>query len=227
MGQINLQATTLGKATALQQQAERALPFLISYKDMVLVPEIDIQALAKMRTFSNTVLNELAVLAGNEGKYSSINFLNFNGFNASIPEILTVNDITLDGMTVQGAPAFLQRAWVNLTPILGKKKNMSDPIYVTDIPRLQQLVIRALLSMSYNDSDRWLDPRLSVFIVESYSMTIAGQLQIAFNLNFDEVRLVQSVFALFYAQRLAGKDEDLIKEWPILINRCSFLGSQI
>lgn len=226
MGQITLQTTTLGKATALQQQAERALPFLISYKDMVLVSELDIQALAKMRTFSNTVLNELAVLAGNEGKYSSINFLNFNGFTSSIPEILTVNDITIDGMTVQGAPAFLQRAWVNLTPILGKKKVMSDPIYVTDIPRLQQLVIRALLSMSYNDSDRWLDPGLSTFIIESYSMTIAGQLQIAFNLNFDEVKLVQTIFALFYAQRLSGKDEDLSRNWPILINRCSFLGSQ-
>lgn len=227
MGQINLQTTTLGRATALQQQAERALPFLISYKDMVLTPEIDIQALAKMRTFSNTVLNELAVLAGNEGKYSSINFLNFNGFNGNIPEILTVNDVTLDGLTVQGAPAFLQRAWVNISPIVGKKKVVSDPIYITDIPRLQQLVVRALLSMSYNDSDRWLEPRLSVFIIESYSMTIAGQLQIAFNLNFDEVRLVQTIFALFYAQRLSGKDEDLIRDWPILINRCGFLGSQM
>ena len=227
MGQITLQTTTLGRATALQQQAERALPFLISYKDMVLLSELDIQALSKMRTFSNTVLNELAVLAGNEGKYSSVNFLNFNGFTSSIPEILTVNDITIDGMTVQGAPAFLQRAWVNLTPILGKKKTMSDPIYVTDIPRLQQLVIRALLSMSYNDSDRWLDPRLSTFIIESYSMTIAGQLQIAFNLNFDEVKMVQTIFALFYAQRLSGKEEDLTRDWPILINRCGFLGSQL
>jgi hypothetical protein len=227
MGQITLQTTTLGKATVIQQQAERALPFLISYKDMVLVPEIDVQNLAKMRTFSNTVLNELAVLAGNEGKYSSINFLNFNGFNSSIPEILTVNDILIDGRTIQSAPAFLQKAWVNLTPILGKKRVESDPIYVTDIPRLQQLVVRALLSMSYNDSDKWLEPRLSVFIIESYSMTIAGQLQIAFNLNFDEVRLVQTIFALFYAQRLSGSDEDLTRNWPILINRCGFLGSQV
>lgn len=226
MGKTTLQTTALGRATALQQQAERALPFLISYKDMVLLSEADIQTLSKTRTFSNTVINELAIIAGNEGKFGLINFMNFANFSGNVPEVLTLNDVCIDGRTVNGAPSNLQRAWVNLSPILGRKRSPSDPINVTDIPRMQQLVIRALLSMSYNDSDRWLEPRLLVFIIESYSMTIASQLQIAFNLNFDEVRLVQTVFALYMAQLVSGKDEDTVKSWPSIINRCNFLGSQ-
>ena len=79
MGHTYLQSTALGKATALQQQAERTLPFLVGYKDMILLKEEDIQSLSKLRTFSNTVINELAILASNEGKLSSIAFLNFNG----------------------------------------------------------------------------------------------------------------------------------------------------
>lgn len=226
MGKTTLQTTTLGRATTLQHQAENALAFMIRYKGMIALPESDIQALSKMRTFSTTVLNEISVIAGNDGKFSSINFFNFNGFQESVPEILTSNDITVDGKTIPAAPPEFQKAWVNISPIVGKRRNASDPVYVTDIPRLQQLVIRALLSMSYNDSDRWLEPKLSVFIIESYSMTIASQLQIAFNLNFDEVRVVQTVFALYYAQLLSGSSEDIVKGWPLLINRCAFLGSQ-
>ena len=121
MGQITLQTTTLGRATALQQQAERALPFLISYKDMVLVPEVDVQTLAKMRTFSNTVLNELAVLAGNEGKYSSVNFLNFNGFTGNVPEILTVNDVIPNTATITNA---------TIAPII---INLLSVLYLCDV----------------------------------------------------------------------------------------------
>jgi len=226
MGKTTLQTTTLGRATTVQHQAESALSFLIRYKSMIALPESEVQNLSKMRTFSTTVLNEMSVIAGNDGKFSSINFFNFNGFQESVPEILTNNDITIDGKTIPAAPPEFQKAWVNISPIVGKRRNASDPIYVTDIPRLQQLVIRALLSMSYNDSDRWLDAKLSSFIIESYSMTIASQLQIAFNLNFDEMRVVQAIFALYYAQLLTGSSEDVSTNWPILINRCSFLGSQ-
>lgn len=226
MNHIFLQQTTLGSATGIAVQAKNALPFLVSYKAKVVLSETDVQALSKMRTFSNNVINEIAVLAGNDEKYSSCLFMNFNGFPETIPEILTINDVTIDGKSIEGAPVELQKPWINLSPILGKRRSPSDPIHVNDIPRLQQLVVRALLSMSYNDSDRWLDPKLSSFIIESYSMTIASQLQLAFNLNFDEVRFIQTIFAIYYAQRLSSTEEDLIHDWPSILNRCAFLGSQ-
>ena len=226
MGHNNLQTTALGRATALQQQAERVLPFLISYKDMVTLNDLDVEAISKLRTFSNTVINELSMLAGNEGKFHSLLFLNFNNFNQTVPEVLTFNDVTIDGKTLDKAPEPLQKAWINLTPIIGKKRNPSDPINITDIPRMQQLVLRGLLVMSYNDAEKiWLEPRLCVFIVESYSMLIASKLQMAFNLNFDEMRFVQTIFALYCAQLLCV-GEDSTTSWPSLINRCSFLGSQ-
>lgn len=226
MGNVTIQSTTMGKGVDIEQLGIKAMEFLIANKDLILVPDNDVIALSKMKTFSPTVINEIASVASAEGAFNSIAFFDFSKFKESVPYLLAIADITMDGKTLNGAPPFLEKAWVNLTPIVLKKNLPSDPINISDIPRMQQLVVRSLLSMSYNDTSRWLEPRLISFIIESYSLVAAEQLKIAYNLNFDEMRFVQTLYAVFYAQRLSDAKEDLHKEWPIVINRCGFLGTQ-
>ncbi len=141
-----------------------------------------------------------------------------------VPELLTLNDITVDGRYIsKNIPTEYQNIWVNLSPILGKRDAYNSSMQVTDTPRLCALVSRGVMCASYNDSDGWLTPNLCVFIIETYSAMIGAHLRSLYNLTPDEYFLVTTLIAAYYAQLLGTNDSPL--ETPPLLYRCSFLGN--
>lgn len=216
--------TAFARALSLDTQANDAIGFIIKHAKLVVLNEQDKKSLVDLRLYTKTPATDLYQRVVESNKLSSFVFLDFSRFNDSIPEILTLNELTIDGKYVSSqVPPELQKTWVNLTPFLGKRFSATSPIVINDIPSVCNLVMRGMLSMSYNDSDSWLTTKLASFIIESYSMTITILLKRFYELDIMEYKLVQTLFAAYYAQLLGQHDSSLAV--PPLLFRCPFLGS--
>nr|DAQ06693.1 MAG TPA: hypothetical protein [Caudoviricetes sp.] len=216
--------TKYGFAARLDQMARDAVVFLINNKSVVL-DDADVDAIRSIRIATRTPMTDLFMHIVQAGKLSLFTALDLSRLDKqSVPELFSLNDITIDGKYVPGSipPAF-QSAWLNLTPILGKRDAYNSGLHITDIPTCASLFTRGMLCMSYNDSDAWLTPQICTFIIETYSSLISGQLSRYFNLAYDESKLVSTLFSAYYAQLLGGKDDP--KDYPPLLYRCQFLGT--
>lgn len=212
------------QALSLGTQAEVAVNFLMRNLKLVTLNANDLKTIAETRIIAKTPATDIFQQIVASGKLSSFLFLDFSNFNDSIPEALTLNEMTIDGRYIQGNDIpELKKIWVNLTPYLGKRMSASSPIVINDTPSLFNLVTRGALSISYNDSDSWLTNKLSAFIIETYSMTITTLVKRQYDLDIVEAMFVQTLFATYCAQMLGAHDAPL--KVPPLLYQCPFLGS--
>lgn len=215
--------TKFGQASGLAEQAHHALTFLIKNGTLISVQDADLKALTAIRSYSQTTMTEIYNHIVEDNKLSSCYVMDLTKFNKDMPEILANEDICIDGKAIPEAPSNFSKAWINITSVLGKRSSTHNLPIITDTAKFNRLFVRGVLCMSYNDSDMWLDPKLAAFIIESYSMTAAMLLQRSYNLNPEEFKFVQTLFATYYAQLLGGSAVGL--KVPPLLNRCGFLGS--
>jgi hypothetical protein len=135
-----------------------------------------------------------------------------------LPELLTKDDICVDGAQLNlSISSEFKKAWVNLSPTLSISKDRVGAVHVSDIPKLVSTAVRAFLCMSYNDMDEWLSPKMSVFVIEFYTMTMSHALNRAYNLDFEEDSLVKLLFAWYYAGLLGGTDKRA--DHPVLLRK--------
>ena len=212
-----------GQATGLEEQAKHALTFLIKNNTLINVSDADLKALAAVRSYSQTIMTELYNHLVDDNKLGTCYVMDLSKFAKDIPEILANDDICIDGKALPDTPAPFCKAWINITSVMGKRSITHNQPVITDTAKFNRLFVRGVLCMSYNDSDMWLDPKLAAFIIESYSMTAAMLLQRSYNLNPEEFKFVQTLFATYYAQLCGGSAVSL--KVPPLLNRCGFLGS--
>ena len=216
--------TSYAYNTDLKSQVKHALPFLIKNKNEISLSERDIAALAATNALSRTPMSELFKKIVLDGKLDIFYFMNFSDTQTvAIPEILLMDQILIDGSTVEHCPEFLKKVWTNITPYLYKKKTANDTLRVSDNLRLFNSVVLGALCRSYNISDGWLTPTLAAMIIKMYSTTISLLLQIAYNLTLEEYQLVQTLFSAYYADMLGSSKNK--SEMPYLLNRCGYLGS--
>lgn len=217
--------TAYAKAAALSPQAKACAEFLIKHDSYVSLSEAHVKSLEQIRAMAPSHLANIYSKAVIAGSLNQIKYLDFTGVTSDIPEVLTIDDITIDGKYLSSTmPVGYQKAWINLTPILSARATRAGAFQITDVQRLNTLVTRALLTMSYNDSDGWLTPQLSSYIVEFYSMSLASMLRQMYQLDVNETRFVQVLFATFYAQKLSREGSPM--NMPPLLSRCPFLGSE-
>jgi hypothetical protein len=223
-----IQHTTYGVSSALEMQAKRAFPYLAANKALITPSKEEYLTLSGMRSFIKSTVVDLFKRIVDDGILPQFSIMNATLANADIPDILTMDELTIDGKYIEGAPNGFNQPWINITPLLARRRTKSDPLVVADIPRACGYFVRANLCAGYHDkaestTESWLSPSLEVFVIESYSMTVTLLLQRVYNLDPNEARLVQTMFAYHYAKLLSTRVIE--GNVPAILSRCSFLGS--
>lgn len=207
-----------------QVPLQQAVAFLIKdTADTVLTPD-QLSHVAQTRIFSSTPISKIYQELVESDKLQSFLCYNLSGVVDDIPEVLTIQDIVVDGKSVRNlsVPARFQKCWVNLTSISTKVDPYNVQYNITDSTMLASLFVRAALVTGYEDHDPWLSPKLASFVIESYATTIGVELGRIYGLDYNESMFVQTLFAAYYAQLLGGEGPNL---YPALLNRCGFLGT--
>lgn len=225
MKKITLFETSYAKTRPLAIMAGAAVPFLIKNGPAVLLQPNQIKELENTRIYSSTPMSKLFQDIVNANKLNNFIFMNLARYSSDIPEVLALDDITVDGKNIPNviAPKQLQKCWINLTPITTVKDSYNGSLNLTDVSAFTNMVLRSALVSTYNDSDIWLNPRLSATVIEMYAFTVSHVLTQAFGLTYEEEKFVQTLFACYYAQLLGGANDSL--KMPALLMRCTFLGS--
>lgn len=207
-----------------QVPLQQALAFLIKdTADTVLTPD-QLSHVAQTRIFSSTPISKIYQDLVESDKLMSFICYNLSGVADNIPEVLTIQDIVVDGKSVRNlsVPARFQKCWINLTSISTKVDPYNVQYNITDSTMLTNLFVRAALVTGYEDYEPWLSPKLASFVVESYATTIGVELGRIYGLDYNETMFVQTLFAAYYAQLLGGEG---VTMYPTLLNRCGFLGT--
>ena len=228
MKKTTITATPFGMALRLEDEAMEAAKFMARHPSMLLGEDAfnSIKSSVKM-TVSSAFAEIYSKVVENSGWKSSFTLLDLSNPEESVPTIFTLDDITIDGKYVhaQQLPKAYQNAWINLTPILGKRnaKDSYNCLPIKDTPRLAALISRAVLCMSYNDSDNWLNSYDSAILLDAYTFTLTFPIKQMFNLDLEEEKLVRTLFAVYFAQLLQSPFDNL--ELPPILNRCGWLGT--
>ena len=152
-------------------------------------------------------------------KLNNVHLFSFSKGLVDIPELLTMEDIVVDGKYLPiTLPSELKKPWVNLTPMVAANQNdRFKSIELVDAPKAVSAIVRAFLTASYNDSDEWLSPKLSTFLIEFYIYSVGKVFNRMYNLDFGEAGLVSYLFAWYYASLLGPKNDKA--DDPILLRR--------
>ena len=207
-----------------QGALQQAIAYLIKHTaDTVLAPE-QMFRIGQTKLFSSTPISRLYQELVESDKLNHFLCYNLSRNTDDIPEILTIQDIVIDGKAIPtlAVPARMQKCWINLTAISSDKDPYNGSYNITDSTTLANLFVRAALVSGYEDHELWLSPKLASFVIESYATTIGVELGRIYGLDYNESMFVQTLFAAYYAQLLGGEGATL---YPILLNRCGFLGT--
>ncbi len=166
--------------------------------------------LAEARQMTTSYQNTLFQHLVSADKLSSMFFYSFMSSPKDLPELLTYEDIAIDGKYLkQTLTKDLEKVWVNLTPSLkrGVRRGLGG-LQIADIPKMISAVTRAFLCASYNDSREWLPPAVSTFLVEVYTIAMASVMERLFSLNSEEATVPKIMFAWYYASLIAPSKND-------------------
>ena len=207
-----------------QGPLQQALTYLIKHTaDTVLQPD-QMSRIAQTKIFSSTPISRLYQELVEADKLNHFLCYNLSRNTDDVPEVLTINDIVIDGKAIPSlpVPARMQKCWINLTAITSNMDPYNGSYNITDSTTLANLFVRAALVTGFEDHELWLSPKLASFVIESYATTIGVELGRIYGLDYNESMFVQTLFAAYYAQLLGGEGATL---YPILLNRCGFLGT--
>ena len=218
--------TPYAQARDLSGKSAQALTFLIKNGPYVIVPESQMSDIASAKLFSSTPMSKMFQDICSAGKLTNFVFLNFTQLKDSIPEAVSYDEITIDGKVIPSVPvpAQMQKCWINLTPVLSAKDSYHGSLILTDMAAAASMIVRAALCQTFDDVvGMWLNPKMASEVIECYA-SIAGHVcRQTYNLNFEEQKFVETLFATYMAQMLGPADGDL--KVPPLLLRCTFLGS--
>ncbi len=224
----NFYDTSFVTLSGIRGQVPRILKYVIENRDKVL-SEYELTSLAQsIRTvLKNPMADLFNRIAATEqlGNFAAI-YSKDSGND--LPEVAASQNITLDlkylneSNVLATVPELNNKVMLNITPMV-KKEKYEDKLIITAADTFMNSICRGHLVASYHDAEQWLTPALNVFIVKTYSMTMAGAITRYFNLNVTENLTVAGVFALYMCQMLDGNKVDY---FPALFNKCTWLGNR-
>lgn len=222
MKKLTLSDTPYGVGLDLAKRGVEAATFLAKNRTSILGIDGIEYLQSTVKPTVSTPLVDIYNKAASLGKLKSFTMFDTTGLT-DVPTLLTLEDISVDGKYIsKNMPSAYQNVWVNLTPILARRDAYNRNLQINNPIRFAQLIAKGLLCMSYNDSDIWLSPNLSVPVIEAYSSLFAMHLKSMYNLNgLEEYAFVRTMFAAYIAQLLGPADDK--HDIPVLLNRCNFL----
>ena len=225
---VALVNTPYAQARDLSAHIKNALTFLIKNPDVILTKD-KVRDIGTQRLFSSTPTSRIfhAIVAADKlNNFLFLDYSNLTGRGVSVPELLTSDDLCIDGasITTVPVPALVQKVWINITPILGRRDAYNDSLFFTDLGQLANLVTRAALCQAYNDTNNWITIRQQLLLIEMYAVIMAQVITNTYRLDPVERRLIMTIFAFYYAQ-MVGSQEASMEKMPPILMRCSFLGS--
>jgi hypothetical protein len=145
MSKITTLDTPFAKFRALSEMLPSAVAFLTKYRTEVELSDSDAQTIASLRNYSSTPVSRLYQMLADGGKLSCFSKFDYSRFAGDVPELLTLDKVVIDGKYLPGIslPAPIQKCWVNLTPILGKRDLYNSALFVTYATALCGLFVRA------------------------------------------------------------------------------------
>lgn len=223
MKKINILDTEFAKTYNMKGMAKDAIKFLVAKQSVMDRPSENYIPL--LRDVNPMVTSHMNTLFKNLVSRDKLNefymFSMVRGTVDNLPELLTVDDIVIDGKYLEGTvPPQFKKSWVNLTSALTVNRNdRVGMLQVNDIPKVVSTIVRALLCMSYNDSKEWLSPRTASFVIEYYTMAMEMVMDRLYNLNYEESVIPKLLFAWHYAELLSSPDEK--NEVPALLSKAA------
>ena len=221
MSKQNILNTPFAQSYNLELMAKEAARFLQkNMPNMDMTQDGYVGLLSDVNPMTVSHMNSLYRNLVDADKLSSVLMFSLvKDKKADLPELLTIDDIVVDGKYLQvPVSKELQKTWVNLTPALTiTKRDRYGSIYVDDIPKVVSSMVRAFLCTSYNDSTEWLPPKISTFIIEFYTMAMSMVMDRLFNLSWEESFIPKMMFAWHYSA-LLGPEKDT-DDFPVLLSR--------
>lgn len=210
----------------LEQSYSRILSFLVKNKNIQLT-ENQLQSIRELKSHTGTVIYDLYTRIMSDPKnWNEIMLLNCREAGEDIPVQLLAPELNLNPRELSmNVPEDYNKTWINITHLLGRRTTR-DRLEISNIPGLHELIVRAFLCQSFYSNETWLNPNLLTFIVESYTMAISTNISQAYNLDLNDIKLLQTYIAHIFS-KLCSTDLIELEDFsysPIL-NRCSFLGT--
>ena len=211
-----------GAALDLRNQALDAAKFMVRHPSCVLGDDVFNAIKSSVKMTVSSAFADIYSKAVESGSWSSLfTLLDLSDVEDSVPTIFTLDDITIDGKFIsENIPDTRQNAWLNLTPLLGRRDThdaYNSFLPIKDAPRFASQIARGILCMSYNDSDQWLNASMSEVVLDTYSYIMTAPFRMMFNLDIESEKLMRTIFAAYMAQELSGT----IEEVPSLLFRCT------
>lgn len=223
----NFYDTSFVTLSGIRGQIPRILKYVIENRDKVLSSyELTMLAQSIRSVLKNPMADLFSriVSANQIGNFAAIYSKDSGN---ELPEIAASQNITLDlnvleeSRVLATVPEVNHKVLLNITAMVRKEK-YEDRYTVTAADTFMNSICRGHLVASYHDAEQWLTPALNVFLVKTYSMTMAGAITRYFNLSITENLLVMGIFALYMCQMLDG---DNTNTFPALFNKCAWIGN--
>jgi len=224
---VTLLSTPFAKSYGMPQLIKESVRFLNTEANKFDMDQMAYKyLLSNVSTITHTHMNALYNNIVSRDMLDSMMFFSFtNQLLTDIPELLTIEDVVIDGKYVDlDIPTNLQKPWINLSPCM---RNTTNEFTIVDRPKLVSLVTKAHLCISYNDTQmnrEWLPPKISSLIIEFYTMTMAITLSRPFRLDEESTHLIRILFCWYFSSLLGpttGKIPDLLHR-----NRFLFKGAK-
>lgn len=221
--------TGYAKFAGLSSHGPRVLKYIIENRNCILPISELVQLAQNVRMILKTPMAEFF-----DRIISSQGLDNFMAYylqnsNNSIPELLTINSISLDLKQLdttgilRSVPEARDKIAINLSSIIKCDKS-TGRYTVSAVDVFQNMFDRGYLVASYEDSDGWLSPYLGEFVTKTYSMIISSLISRYYDLTINETMTVMGILALYITQKLDTESGD--PTMPALFNRCTFIGNR-
>ena len=128
----------------------------------------------------------------------------------TIPELLSLSNLPIDGSTIATNSKTLNKHWVNLSSILSLKDSYGPSrVNVNNTTELINYVNRGFLSESYTKKQgNWLPNNLALYLCEFYGSLCSNVLSTGYKLMYEEQIIVKYLFCYYYANLLTKLDKD-------------------
>ncbi len=223
--------TQFAHTSDMKHQMQQVVKYLVLNRGIV-IPEAQLQTVFNTRPIMANIINKLFEQCINTGyikEFASILPIVMRGEpKTNLPDLLTMRNITIDlknnaeAKPLESYYELKDKLVINLSELV-KMDPSTRGVHISDLNEMHSMYVRGLLVRSYAQSDGWLNPILCTYIIQTYCMTISSIIARNENLAITDQLTVASIFALYMAQMLSSKHDNMAR--PSLYYRCTFLGN--
>lgn len=198
--------TEFVKYTGMDINVDRMLKYVVMNQGTVYDSD-DLTALAQqIRTILKTPMSELFDRVVARGALANFAAINVSAKDTSIPELLTMPNITVDlghlpvsTAPLASIPKLNNKILINLTGVT-KSTPYSNELTVTNVDILQNLIVRGqLVAGFHDDKSDWIvsNTNMLLFVLKSYSMILATDIARYYNLDLDAMQRIATILTLY------------------------------